>query len=197
MINWLKKSDEKLAVQAIDDQDALYQLMKRYEQKLLRYIRRMTKVSEAGAEDILQEVFIKMYRNLNGFNANLKFSSWIYRITHNEIISQHRKKQARAKTVSIDGDENGQKNLAHLIKDTIDLEKEMITKEIIKKVREVIEVLPDKYREVLILRYLEDKDYSEISDILQKPTGTIATLLNRAKEQFKKTAIQYKLDTLI
>lgn len=48
----------------------------------------------------MQEVFIKVYRNLNGFDSSLKFSSWIYRITHNQVISEHRKHQARPKMVT-------------------------------------------------------------------------------------------------
>lgn len=172
--------------------------MKRYEQKLLRYINRMTNVSLEGAEDILQEIYIKMYRNINGFDTSLKFSSWIYRIAHNEIISQHRKKKSRIKTVSLEGSDSDEEGgLINILQATVDIKQELISKETSQKVREVIDVLPFKYREVLILRYLEDKDYNEISDIIQKPKGTVATLLNRAKEQFKITAIKYKLDILM
>ena len=61
-------------------------------------------------------------------------------------------------------------------------------------IKKALEALPLKYREVLILRYFEDRDYKEISDILRKPPGTVATLLNRAKSKFKKIARQYHLD---
>jgi RNA polymerase sigma-70 factor (ECF subfamily) len=56
--------------------------------------------------------------------------------------------------------------------------------------------MPRKYSEILILRYLEDKDYQEISDILKKPPGTIGTLINRAKHYFKNAAIKQNLDYL-
>ena len=78
--------DEQLVQLSLNNQDYFYYLMKRYEIKLLRYIKRLTTVSPEEAKDIIQEIFIKVYRNLNGFNPKLKFSSWIYRIAHNEII---------------------------------------------------------------------------------------------------------------
>jgi len=63
-----------------------------------------------------------------------------------------------------------------------------------QKVAQVLEELDDKYQEVLILKYLEDKNYQEISDILKKPMGTIATLLSRAKQQFKKVVKDKKFN---
>ncbi len=57
--------------------------------------------------------------------------------------------------------------------------------------------LPEKYREVLILKFFEDKSYREISDILKKPEGTVATLINRAKKKFKKVAKRYQLESEI
>ncbi|PIZ73055.1 hypothetical protein COY06_05820, partial [Candidatus Peregrinibacteria bacterium CG_4_10_14_0_2_um_filter_41_8] len=65
--------------------------MQRYEGRLLAYINRLINVSNGEAEDILQEVFIKTYQNLNGFDLNLKFSTWVYRITYNQVISFFRK----------------------------------------------------------------------------------------------------------
>jgi RNA polymerase sigma-70 factor (ECF subfamily) len=56
-------------------------------------------------------------------------------------------------------------------------------KELVEK---ILQRMSEKYKEVLILKFLEEKDYKEISDILQKPMGSIATLINRAKKQFKK-----------
>ncbi|MFH1582108.1 MAG: sigma-70 family RNA polymerase sigma factor [Pseudomonadota bacterium] len=87
--------DEQLVQLSLKDQGCFYYLMKRYEIKILRYIKRLTTASQEEAEDIIQEVFIKVYRNLNGFNQKLKFSSWIYRIAHNEIINQYRKTKLR------------------------------------------------------------------------------------------------------
>lgn len=185
-------TDEELVVMSIADSDSFYHLMTRYEQKLLHYILRLSNISSQEAEDILQEVFIKAYKNLNEFNQKLKFSSWIYRIAHNETISFFRKKKARPETVNIED-----QDLVQFLRSSFDIDKEFKQQETIEKVQEVIKELPEKYREVLMLRYIDDLDYQEISDILKKPMGTVATLINRAKAQFKELAMKHKLDLFL
>jgi RNA polymerase sigma-70 factor (ECF subfamily) len=185
-------SDEQLVQLSLKDQDCFYCLMKRYEIKLLRYIKRLAKVSQEEAEDIIQEVFIKVYRNLNGFNRKLKFSSWIYRIAHNEIINQYRKTKLRSSVRPLNIEDEA--NLIDSINDTIEIDEAYENLENAEKVREALAELPNKYREILVLRYLEDKSYGEISDILRKPPGTVATQINRAKASFKKIAGRYQLD---
>jgi len=186
------KSDEELVQISIVDMDAFYFLIKRYEPKIIQYISRMSGGNQDKAEDILQEIFIKVYRNLNSFNPKLKFSSWVYRIAHNEIINQYYKDKARTATISLD--DTDQIDLhAKLIYDE-DIHNTYVFGETAGAVKKALEELPLKYREVLILRFFEDKDYKEISDILRKPPGTVAALLNRAKIKFKKIARQYQLD---
>src|SRR3989339_1384271 len=96
-----QKTDEELVSLSLQNQDNYLFLIRRYQDKLLRYIQRISNVSLEDAEDILQEVFIKVYYKLNDFDPDLKFSSWIYRITHNQVISHYRKTQARPKTVEL------------------------------------------------------------------------------------------------
>jgi len=188
-----KMSDLELVQLSLENKENFYYLIKRYELKIFHYIRRLTNVSQEEREDILQDIFIKVYRNLNGFNQNLKFSSWIYRIAHNEIINHYHKNKSRLKTFSLNLDNNDVYHLDELISDTDDIFNHLITHENADKIREVLAKLPNKYREILILRYLEEKKYDEISDILCKPPGTVATLINRAKSKFKKIAKHHNL----
>jgi len=143
---------------------------------------RISNLNKDEAEDIVQDVFIKTYQNLNDFDSSLKFSSWVYRITHNQVISNYRKIKARPQTIILNDDSNFLENLAS----DFNLNKEIDLKYLKHNVNNTLNKLDLKYREVLILKFLEDKDYREISDILKKPMGTVATLINRAKEQFKK-----------
>ena len=156
--------------------------MKRYEKKLLYYIRRLTNLNLHDSEDILQEVFIKTYLNLNEFDADLKFSSWIYRIAHNEVISHYRKTKARPQGYAIKLEDNAINNLAS------DLDIAGETDRIILKfnIQKVLGKIDKKYREVLILKFFEEKSYSEISDIIKRPMGTVASLINKAKQELKK-----------
>lgn len=189
-------SDIQLVQLSLKDLRNFEYLVERYEPLLLRYMKRITNVGREEVEDLLQDIFIKVYQNLNGFDQKLKFSSWIYRIAHNEIVNHAYKKKVRSVTTSIsDGNEHllqqgkwTEENGAHF-----DLE----SKESGERMRDALMELPDKYREVLILKFFEDKSYREISDILKKPEGTIATLLNRAKKKFKKLAIRYQLESEI
>ena len=187
------KSDLELVQLSLENKENFYYLIKRYELKLSRYIRRLTNVSQEESEDILQDIFIKLYRNLNGFNQNLKFSSWIYRIAHNEIINHYHKNKSRSKMFNLNLDNNDIYNLDEFISVTDDIDNQLISHENAEKIREVLSKLPNKYSEVLILRYLEEKKYDEISDILRKPPGTVATLINRAKFKFKKVALRHNL----
>jgi len=194
-IDYNQKTDEELVVLTLEFQEVFYYLIKRYEQKLLNYILRISSTNKENAEDILQEVFIKIYKNLNGFDPDLKFSSWAYQITHNETVSHFRKTKNKINVASLDDKENN--NLVNLLKSSLDVKQDFFSKEIAKQVRKTINLLPPKYSEILILRYLEEKDYQEISDILQIPMGTVATLINRAKTKFKNKALICHLNELI
>jgi len=180
--NCQDKTDEELVALSLTKQDYFLYLIKRYEQKLLYYIKRITNISHEDAEDILQETFIKVYLNLNGFDQSLKFSSWIYRIAHNEVIDNFRKNKSGRENTNLNGDDNFIKNLSS----DLNLNKELDLKILKTAVHNVLNAMNIKYREVLILKFLEEKDYKEISDILAKPMGTVATLINRAKKQFRE-----------
>jgi len=177
-----EKTDEELVALTLKNQDFFSCIVERYEAKLTRYIRRISAATQEDAEDLLQEIFVKVYRNLYGFDPSLKFSSWIYRIAHNQVISQWRKSKSRPQVLKFEADEDFLKFIAA----DEDLAGNIERKFTGEEVRDVISRLDGKYKEVLVLKFLEEKDYKEISDILRKPLGTVATLINRAKKQFAK-----------
>lgn len=176
------KSDEEIVALTLENQSYLSEIINRYQDKLTRYVRRISSFSDEDIEDVLQEVFIKVYQNLNDFDQSLKFNSWIYRITHNQVISSHRKDQARPQGHLLDLGEIGWNRIASDLNIEHDADKRILKQSIDK----VLSKLDNKYREVLVLKYLEEKDYKEISDILKKPMGTVASLINRAKQNFQK-----------
>jgi RNA polymerase sigma-70 factor, ECF subfamily len=188
--NCQEKTDEELVVLTLKNQDFFSCLVERYESKIMRYIRRISAATQEDAEDLLQEIFIKVYRHLNDFDGKLKFSSWIYRIAHNQVISQWRKTKSRPLVLKFEADEDFLKFIATDEDLALDTERKFAAEE----VREMLNNLDDKYKEVLVLKFLEEKDYKEISDILQKPLGTVATLINRAKKQFKSMSKEKELN---
>lgn len=157
-------------------------LFERYEKKLLRYIKRLTSIDENEAEDILQESFIKIWKNLHAFDQSLKLSSWIYRIVHNQTMSHFRKKTSFGKNKQVEWSEPHfneipDETISELYEEGFD--PELFTQDILQK-------MPTEYREILVLKFLEGMSYREISDVLKIPEGTVATRINRAKKTFKK-----------
>jgi RNA polymerase sigma-70 factor (ECF subfamily) len=179
-----QKTDEEIVALSLTDQGYYACLIERYEQKLKNYIRRLAGLGPEDTEDLLQDIFIKIYQNLNGFDQNLKFSSWAYRIAHNEIISHWRKHNSRPQLVS--GEEVDE--FLHNVADKTDIHADVEEQSVREDIQKVLQKVDLKYREVLVLKFLEEKSYEEIADILKKPLGTISTLISRAKKIFKKEA---------
>ena len=173
-----EQSDAELVVLSLRDSANYAVLVRRYEPKLMRYIRRFAGLGREDAEDVLQVTFLKAYVNLNDFDRSLKFSSWIYRIAHNESVNFLRKRTARPKTGPIFGD-------IAAVAESLDIEAAIDKKILASAVRRAVKMIKPAQREALVLKFFEDKDYREISDILKKPMGTVATLISRAKRQLK------------
>ncbi len=184
MINYQEcenKNDNELVGLTRKNPDFFACLIKKYETQLLAYIKRIAGVSNEDAEDILQNSFIKAYRHINEFDNSLKFSSWIYRIVRNETIDNFRSRQSKGLN-NTTYNEDVLLNIAS----NINIEREIDQKILKKQMAQLLNKLDLKYREVLILRFLEEKDYQEIADIIKKPIGTVSTLIRRAKKNLKK-----------
>ncbi|MBU0661380.1 RNA polymerase sigma factor [Patescibacteria group bacterium] len=166
-----EKTDAELVALALEDQEAFLCIINKFQGPLLRYIKRISGVSHDDAQDVLQEVFIKIYTHLHDYKPALPFSSWVYRITRNTTISYFRKKKPL-----IHMEQEDMERLVHTIGEHIVIKNDVIDP--------VLKKMDKKYREILVLKFLEEKSYEEISDIIQKPIGTVGTWVNRAKKQF-------------
>ena len=176
-----QKTDAQLVTLTLKNQEYYYHLMKRYEYSLMSFIYKLSGINRTDIQDILQEVFILVYQNLNDYDENFKFSSWIYRIARNYTISMLRKNPKYVQNISWD-----EHDLEQLIQSDFNLEESFIQKIGYEDLLQIINLLPLKYREVIILKFIEEKDYQEISDILKKPIGTVGTLINRARKMLSK-----------
>lgn len=176
-------SDEEAVALALREKAFFGHIVTRYEGKLASYIRRLGVRNEEDQKDVLQNIFIKVYRNLNGFDMSLSFSSWIYRIAHNEAISFYRMNNVRPEGHLVDKAEDV---LALLSADEANAEKQFDAKINAEEVEKALDAINPKYRDPLILRFFEHKEYDEISDILKIPIGTVGTLIHRGKQELKK-----------
>jgi RNA polymerase sigma-70 factor (ECF subfamily) len=177
----IEDSDEAIAELFLKDLTNLSlfeDLIIRYEQKLLRYVRSLG-IEQNLAHDVVQEAFIKAYRNIRSFNPKRgKWSSWMYRIAHNSAMDSFKKQK---KDLTVDEDEwwDGIA-VPETISDELNIK---LNKENLMSALKAINL---KYREPLMLHYLEGKAYKEVGDILRLPTATVSTRIKRGKEKLKE-----------
>lgn len=174
-------SDEELASLVQNGQSEKFgELMRRYSPKLFRYGKQFLRDID-NIEDVVQDVFIKTYQNINSFDATQRFSPWIYRIAHNTYIN-YIKKQNRGPLYLFDFDIV----MSHTVSEEDPIIKEREQKEIKEIVEKGLSQIEPKYREILVLYYIEDLSYKEIADILQVPIGTVGVRVMRAKKILKE-----------
>lgn len=173
--------DELIVAKVISgDIDIYAEIISRYEAKLHRYVTYLIH-NQAIADDVVQDTFIKAYQNLRGFNPKYKFSSWIYRIAHNEAMNAIKKERHLSDN---DIEKMPDTGYDHNIDELMDSEF------LREQVHGCLDRLDPKYREVIQLIYFEHMKYDEASDILQVPTSTIGVWLSRAKSRLKEICNQ-------
>jgi RNA polymerase sigma-70 factor (ECF subfamily) len=159
------------------------EIVDRYQKKLFIYLYRFIGNKEE-TEDLLQNVFFKVYKYCENFDTQRKFSSWIYRIAHNEAVNYIKRKSIK-KFVSLE-DFVSSKDRIETKSDAKSPMEVWMSKELRKEMEDALKKLPEKYREVLEMRYFSEKSYEEISKELKKPVNTVGTLINRAKDKLEK-----------
>ncbi len=167
-------TDNKLEFQPIYDT---------FRPKIHRYLTRMTGANEA--DDLTQEVFIKVSRGLKEFRGESKLSSWIYRIATNVALDHlRRSSQMTAEISSIDTE--GEEEPVRLRGEISLIDQQLIQKEMNACIRNVIKKLPEDYRAVIVLGELEEFKNNEIAEILQVSLDTVKIRLHRARSKLKK-----------
>lgn len=178
--------DEMYVKKALEgDQRAYQQLTEKYRRPLQFHVTKMVKETEQ-VEDLVQEAFIKAFKNLDSYSTSYAFSTWLYRITTNHTIDYLRKK--KLKTTSIDKPiktREGEMSF-ELPDEQAETDRGIIRKQRKKIITHAIENLPDKYRQVIEMRHIEEMSYQEISDQLDLPLGTVKAHIFRAREMLYK-----------
>jgi len=174
--------DELIVIQRVIDGDknAFEDLVLANQKNVYNLALKMTKNDE-DALDISQEAFIKAYRNLGNFRGESKFSVWLYRLTYNICIDFLRRK-SKEKVISLDFEDDSGDGSPIEIPDIRDLpEESMIRREVRKTVAKSLSELPQKHREILVMREINGMSYEEISEILTISVGTVKSRIARAR----------------
>lgn len=172
------------------DVSAFEQLMCKHQKSVINTIYRFIG-NRADAEELAQEVFLKVYNSAQKYKPKAKFSTWLYKITTNLCLNEIRRK--RLETVSLDdlAEETNDFIDARQIPPDIALER----KELAFCVKKAVESLPEKQRMALILREYDDLSYKEIAEVMRCSVASVQSRLQRAKANLKgKLAPYFKED---
>lgn len=178
----LKNLNDVELIDVIKNQnrEAYQELFSRYQKKLFSYIYHLVG-NRDETEDILQNVFAKTYRNIGYFDVTRKFSSWIYRIAHNEAVN-YLKRRSKRYTVSWEEILTSKDKLDSASGEELPGDR-LEHQEIAAEIDLALKKIPEKYQEVLKMRYFKEYSYEEMGKILHKPVNTVGTLINRAKRK--------------
>lgn len=179
-------SDEEIMVRcATGSEEAFQILVSRYRPRIINLITRFVGDVDR-AEDIAQEVFIRVYRNRERYRKSGKFSTWIFTIAANLAKNEIRRKVRHRRVVSMDEEKEPGTSLASTLSDRGPGPGQTLErKELENLILNAIEALPERYRLALVLRDLEGLAYEEVSRVLGIPGGTVRSRINRARLMVK------------
>nr|WP_240547981.1 sigma-70 family RNA polymerase sigma factor [Paenibacillus lignilyticus] len=170
------------------DETAFNKLVELYKDKLSRMAHRILR-SKTDTEDVVQETFLKVYLNLNRFDENKRFSTWIFHIGKNICLDLLRRR--KTPPLPLDQPVLAQSDQALSLHDVIphaslSPEGEVIERELSSKMAELIDKLPDKYRSVVYQRYVLEMSMEDIGRANNIPVNTVKSRIHRGKDFMKK-----------
>lgn len=175
------------------DRDAFRELVERYQRKVYSICYGMLKNAD-DCLDVSQDVFVKVYRNIEKFNHQSSFYTWLYRITVNMCID-HIRKNKRVKNVEYDDalsrEGDGPDDFLMPSKLGLNPDKVYGRKELREKMLEALDSLSEKHRTILILREVDGLSYEEIADVLNISKGTVMSRLFHARKYFQEAIGDY------
>jgi RNA polymerase sigma-70 factor (ECF subfamily) len=174
------------------NEDAAYdELVRTYHSSLFHVAYRM--IGDAGdAADVVQEIFVKVFRNIGSFRGDSSLKTWIFRIGFSEILNRLRwwRRRYRSSTVSLD--ESVADSFPMQVADEHPSPLQALeSKERDQAIQEALKKLTSDHRSILVLRDIEGFSYNEIADVLGVSTGTVKSRLARARADMKKSLMRY------
>jgi RNA polymerase sigma-70 factor, ECF subfamily len=171
--------------------DAYNQIYYKYRKRLLNHIMFTFMWSQSDAEEIVQNSLIKVYEHKYLYKATYQFSTWIYTITKNLCLNEIKRNKHR---VSLDDNNSIEHNKIQFHYDYIDDNSEIKFIEMLRLINNELTKMDEKYRQILILRYMDKMSLEEISKITDKNINTVKSLLKRGLETIKNNIETYTLD---
>jgi RNA polymerase sigma-70 factor (ECF subfamily) len=169
------------------DQSAFDYLVQKYRRPLVSFMYRMAR-NTAAAEDLAQEVFLRVYRSRQTYEASAKFTTWLYRIATNLAVNHARdtRHERPEVTVSLDEPDEETGTTLDLADSTITAEEALVRRERMVAIRSKVEALPERQRLAVIMHKYQQMDYKQIADVLKLSESATKSLLFRAYETLRQ-----------
>jgi RNA polymerase sigma-70 factor, ECF subfamily len=171
------------------DQSAFDYLVQKYRRPLISFMYRMAR-NPAAAEDLAQEVFLRVYRSRESYEASAKFTTWLYRIATNLAVNHARDTRHERPEVSVSLDETNDDSSSagtlQLPDGSLTAEQVMVQRERLQAIRGKVEALPEQQRLAVIMHKYQQMDYKEIAEVLKKSESATKSLLFRAYETLRE-----------
>jgi RNA polymerase sigma-70 factor, ECF subfamily len=169
------------------DQSAFEYLVQKYRRPLVNFMYRMARNS-AAAEDLAQEVFLRVYRSRESYEASAKFTTWLYRIATNLAVNHARDTRHERPEVSVSLDETNDDSSTTTLQlpdGSLTAEQAMVQQERLQAIRSKVEALPEQQRLAVIMHKYQQMDYKQIAEVLKKSESATKSLLFRAYETLR------------
>jgi RNA polymerase sigma-70 factor, ECF subfamily len=182
------ESDAEIMLRAkTGDQAAFDYLVQKYRRPMVSFMYRMARNS-AVAEDLAQEVFLRVYRSRESYEASAKFTTWLYRIATNLAVNHARdtRHERPEVQVSIDEPDEDTGTTLEVPDKSLNAEQAMVIRERMLAIRSKVEALPEQQRLAVIMHKYQQMDYKQIADVLKKSESATKSLLFRAYETLRE-----------
>jgi RNA polymerase sigma-70 factor (ECF subfamily) len=181
-------SDAEIMLRAkAGDQSAFEYLVQKYRRPMVSFMYRMAR-NAAAAEDLAQEVFLRVYRSRESYEATAKFTTWLYRIATNLAVNHARDTRHERPEVQVSLDEPDEETgtTLELPDGNLTAEQAMVRRERMKAIRSKVEALPEQQKLAVIMHKYQQMDYKQIAEVLKKSESATKSLLFRAYETLRE-----------
>jgi RNA polymerase sigma-70 factor (ECF subfamily) len=186
-------SDAEVMLRVAKGDDAAFDyLVEKYRRPIISFMYRTTH-NQATAEELAQEVFLRVYRSRESYEASAKFTTWLYRIATNLAVNNARDtKHERAENqVSLDEPDEESGTTMDVADTRLSVEQQLLRNERLAAIRKVVEALPERQRMAVLMHKYQNMDYKEIAAVLKLSESATKSLLFRAYESLRESLKQF------
>lgn len=187
-VDWSQLTDAEIMVRVGEGDDAGFSiLIEKYRKQIVHFMFRMTR-NQAVAEELAQEVFLRVYRSRQSYRAEAKFSTWLYRIATNLGVNHARdtKHERSAQNVYLDQPDPETGTSPDVADSTLSVEQELVREERMNAIKKHVMALPERQRSAVLMHKYQEMDYKEIGQVLKLSESATKSLLFRAYQTLRE-----------